>query len=101
MPSKIGATTFSIMTLGKEAFSITTLSIMALYVTLSINDTPQQCSAVRLSLVMLIVTLHYYSECHYAECRYAECRGTLKLANGCNSKPSTTTSKHCTGNPPI
>ncbi len=41
--------------------SITTLSIMGLVTTLSID-------------------IQYYSmECHYAECRYAECRDYLNI----------------------
>ncbi len=47
-------------------FSIETLSIMGLFVTLSVNDTE-----------FLYAECHFaechYAECHYAECHYAEC----------------------------
>ncbi len=33
-----------------------------------------------LSVVILrIIMLSRYSECHYAECRYSECRGALEV----------------------
>jgi hypothetical protein len=49
------------MTLSTTTFSITTLSMKGLHVTLSISDTQQK---ITLSIIMLY---------HYAECRYAEC----------------------------
>ncbi len=55
---------FSIVCLGvlekARTLSIMKLSIMGLFVTLSINDTQQN-----------------RIECHYAECRYAKSRGAL------------------------
>ncbi len=59
-------------------FSITTLSIMNLFLTLSINDTKQRQSVLRAnmqSVVMLSVAIVYC----YAECRYTECRGYISI----------------------
>jgi hypothetical protein len=57
-----GATTFSIMTL-----SNITLTILGLFVTLSINDIQHNSNMVSVAI------LYLYAECRYAECRYAEC----------------------------
>ncbi len=48
-------------------FSITTLSKMSLYATLSIT--------VLRAIVLSVAFFHYYADCHYAECRYTELRG--------------------------
>ncbi len=55
-------------------FSITTLSIKALLVTLRLCDTQHKRRR--------ITMLGPYVECHYAECRYAECRGALQSGIG-------------------
>jgi hypothetical protein len=53
------------------SFSITTLGIMGLFVTLSINDT--QLSSIECHYSECHVFCN--AECHYAECRYVECLG--------------------------
>ncbi len=78
------------MTLSITKVSITTLSIICLFTTLSIIEilhkwqSAQQRSTITLSVVILgVVPLIYcyaeyhYAECRYAECHYAECRGAL------------------------
>jgi hypothetical protein len=63
------------MTLGKKG----------LFVSLSVNDTQNNDTAITLIVVMLNVAFYYfYAECHYAErhyaeCRYADCSGTFKI----------------------
>ncbi len=59
-------------------FSITTLSINGLFVTLSKNDTQnKRHSANMLSVIMLRLGLYKYyaarcyTQCHYVECRFA------------------------------
>jgi len=70
-----GATTFRIMT-----FSITTLSIISLFATLSINDIQHYGYRVPSAVNLSTAFYHCYADCHYAECRYAECRGaTLRV----------------------
>ncbi len=70
-------TTLSIMTFNKMTLSITafskttlsktTLSIMT-FCKMTINITT-------LSVILSVIILYCYSECHYGECGYAECRG--------------------------
>ncbi len=73
--AKIGVMTLSIMTLNITKFSVITLSIRGLFVTLSIsvsiNDTKHNNA--------LSYDGFLYAECHYAECCYAECCGIIKL----------------------
>jgi hypothetical protein len=60
-------------------FSIITLSIKGLYVTLSICDI-QHNNAMSIGWLSLCWVSHFiydYGECHYAECHYDECRGAL------------------------
>jgi hypothetical protein len=68
-----------VVTLSIRTFCITTLSIMSLFVTLSIKP----------RLPLCWVSLFYcYPECHYGECRYAECLGaptsTIPTLSTCN-----------------
>ncbi len=69
----------------------TTLSIMGLFKTLSINDTP--CKDTQHNVNQHTSSERCYAECHYAEGFYADCRyPESRYAEG-----------HCTGtgNPPI
>ncbi len=54
-----------------------TLSIMGLFVTVSINDIPHngtQQTSIEFYITEFLDFL-LYAECPYAECHYAECRG--------------------------
>ncbi len=64
------------ITVGAATLSTTTLSLMAISITLNISRHSAKWQSLQ-SVVMLSVI---YVECRYAECRYAECRGTLLAA---------------------
>jgi hypothetical protein len=66
------------MILGVTTFSIETLCIVGLFLTISLNDTQHNNM---LSVIMLTVAFYFcYTECRHAECHYAECPGAI-LAN--------------------
>ncbi len=60
-----GATTLII-----AAFSITTLGILGLFLTLSINDTQH-------NMFECNYAVRCYAQCHYAESRHDECRRAI------------------------
>jgi hypothetical protein len=72
------------------ALSITTLSMMGLVKTLSINDTQHnsaECQYDECGDFLFFIAECRYAECRYAEFHYAECRGALK---NCGFKGLTT-----------
>jgi hypothetical protein len=78
-------------------FSIMTLSIKGLYVTISINDT-QHINSLQYAVchyaecrVLFVVMLCRFAECRYTECRYAECRYTECRGAGWKDLPGTNT----------
>jgi hypothetical protein len=69
----LSITTFSITTFSILTFIITALSIMGLFATLYMNDTPYHHSTITLYYYAECHAECHYAECHYAECHYAEC----------------------------
>jgi hypothetical protein len=83
---------------GDTTFSMTTLSIIGLFATISINDNRHKTLCehydtqylVKLcwvpQLLKCYAERHYaechYAESHYAECHYAECHGAAPRAKG-------------------
>jgi hypothetical protein len=63
------------MTLSKMTFSIMTLSLKDLHVTLGLNNTQQTTFRINNTQQnnARILRRELYAECHNAECRYVEC----------------------------
>jgi hypothetical protein len=66
------------MTLIITAFSLMTLSLKGLCVTLIISDTQHK----RTAIMLIVAFIYYYIDCcyaewYYAECCYAGCRSAL------------------------